>query len=312
MALALGLALAPPPAAAQPREGLSPAEQARSQMLFEEGRKLREAGRCDQAIDKLKASQALAPAVGTLLNLADCHQDLGQTASAWARFEEASALAQQAGDARRAQYARERADAVEATLSRLEIQVTRPAPGLVVTRDGQPVSEAELGLAMPVDPGTVEVEARAPGFTTWREAVVVGRDGAEVRIDVPPLEAIEREDPGLSTRAILGYSLLGVGGAALIAGTILGVRSRLLDGRSDAFCPTDPDVCLPEASAIRDDARAHEIAAIVTLSAGGAAAAIGAGLLWLAADTDPTATANVAVTPWVGPGTLGASVSTRF
>ena len=57
---------------------------ATAEALFTEGRALATSGKCAEAIPKFQASQKLDPGVGTLLNLAECYEQVGKTASAWA------------------------------------------------------------------------------------------------------------------------------------------------------------------------------------------------------------------------------------
>src|SRR5205085_209589 len=49
-------------------------------VLFDEGRKLLEEARYDEACPKFLASARLVRSSGTLLNLADCYEHLGRTA----------------------------------------------------------------------------------------------------------------------------------------------------------------------------------------------------------------------------------------
>lgn len=287
---------------------------ASAEVLFEQGVALRKDGRCEQAIPKLEASQRLGPAVGTLLNLADCHQTLGQTASAWVRFKEAAAIARREGDGRRARFAEASAAKLTPRLSRLRIEVTAAAPELVVRRDGREVPREELGVAVPVDPGPVVVDVVAEGYHPWSETVTVPREPSQLVVTIPALEPLPPPpappaiEPGLGPTSIAGISLLAVGGASLLAGLGVGIRSRVLDGASDDYCPESPDVCLPEAAELRDDARRHEIAAIVLLAAGGAVAAVGGVLVW----TDRAGAAEASLSPMVGPTTAGLSLSGRF
>src|SRR5258706_2634131 len=66
------------------------ADKAAAQTLFDDGRKLMAAGKFGEACPKLAESQTLDPGVGTPVNLADCYEPGGQTASAWTAFLEAA------------------------------------------------------------------------------------------------------------------------------------------------------------------------------------------------------------------------------
>jgi len=51
------------------------------------------------ACPKLEESQRLDPALGTLLNLADCREQEGNVATAWSLFRDAESLARRGGHA---------------------------------------------------------------------------------------------------------------------------------------------------------------------------------------------------------------------
>ena len=99
LALASGLAL-PRWAAAQ--------DTTKADETFHAGRELMKDGKFADACPKFEESQKLDPGLGTQFNLADCQEHLGKLASAWANFGDAASRAKAAGQAERAQAAKER------------------------------------------------------------------------------------------------------------------------------------------------------------------------------------------------------------
>ncbi len=58
-------------------------DRAAARALFDEGRQLMAAERYDAACPKFEAARKLAQSTGVLLNLGECYERLGRTASAW-------------------------------------------------------------------------------------------------------------------------------------------------------------------------------------------------------------------------------------
>ena len=150
-----GLALLASMAVAPVARAQTGADKAAAEALFDEGKRLREAKRYSEACPKFADSQRLDPAVGTLLNLALCYKEAGQTASAWSTYREAAAQAAAAHQADREQLARDEAAALETKLTKLVIEVSPEVarvPGVEVKRDGAVVPSGLWGVAAPVDP----------------------------------------------------------------------------------------------------------------------------------------------------------------
>jgi hypothetical protein len=217
---------------------------AMAEALFDEGRKLLDEGRLDEACAKLEASRKIDSGVGTLLFLGECYERAGRFASAWARFREAASLAGAAKDNRES-VAAERASKLESLLFRLKIAAPDRVPGLVVSLDGEPIPEASLGVALPADAGDHTVEATAPGHRPWSRTLSLPKTGGSETVSVPPLEPAPREpertpappvERGPNGVVVGGAVLAGLGGAALgVAGALVGVASgRYSD--ADAFC----------------------------------------------------------------------------
>lgn len=166
------------------------ADLATAEALFGDARRLMAADRYPEACPKLEESERLDPSIGTELNLASCYQHVGHTASAWAMFLKVAGEARAAGQSARERVARERASALEPTLSRLVLVVKKDTapPGLVVKRDGDFVGSAQWGTALPVDPGVHAISADAPGKKHWGANVSVPPAGQTVSVPVPSLD----------------------------------------------------------------------------------------------------------------------------
>src|SRR3954470_1550968 len=155
--------------------------------LFVEGRRLSAEQRFADACARFEASMTLSPRLGVALNLADCYEHVGKSASAWVAFGEAAALARRLADPREA-FALQRRDALVPRLSRLRIALSGAAIGsLSVARDGVRVEPAAYGVEVPVDPGPHVVDVTAPGRRPWSANIVVS-DGEVATVEIPELE----------------------------------------------------------------------------------------------------------------------------
>ena len=160
-----------------------------AQTLFDQAKKLMTQGAYIDACPKLEESQRLDAGSGTLLNLGDCYEHQGKTASAWSRFVEAAESARAAGKVERERVARERASALLPRLSRVVINVrnSETTAGLEVKRDSVPVERSQWGVPVAVDPGQHTVTASAPARASWETKVVVQGAGQTVTVVVPLL-----------------------------------------------------------------------------------------------------------------------------
>jgi hypothetical protein len=240
--------------------------------LWIEGKRLVDSGDIAAGCKKFEQSLALIPKLGTRLNLADCYEKLGSTASAWDMFRAATEQAHEQADDREA-FARERAAALGPRLSRLTIGNPRGSvPGLQVTRDGAPIPASALDQALPVDPGEHIIAASAPDHQTWETRVMIQGDHQMTTVTIPPLERIGAPPPppvaaaatptavpkaaeDLSVQAapaargssgktlrIAGLAAGGVGVVGIAAGVYFGVRAKsLADQVSGRFVTADDE-----------------------------------------------------------------------
>lgn len=282
-------------------------DRAVAETLFDEGRKLLEEGKLDEACAKLEASNRMDPAVGTLLNLGDCNERRGRLASAWSNFRAAMSLALTRNDTARADFARKRSEAVQPRLSTLTLSVVSPAPGLRVKRDGVAVDDAAWGTALPIDAGAHVIEAQAPGKKTWTTKIVVAEGSpSSTVVKIEPLGAdsstpvVGENQPvpaasgtGSSPVRTLGYVGAGLGAIAIGAGIYFAIHARSVWNEAIPHCNTS-NRCDDTGFALNADARRNGNLATVTLTIGVVLAAAGTLAILLGPSRSPSPSATPA------------------
>jgi hypothetical protein len=293
-----------------------------AETLFEDGRRLAEAGKYPEACPKFADSQKLDPSAATLLNLANCLEKLGRTATSWATFKQAGSLATAVARNDYVATADRRANALFAKLARLIVSVPHALVGLVVKRDNAVLEHSEWGNPIPIDAGSHVLTATAPGYASWVSAVDIAQDGIEVSVVVPQLEAlpapryapaappstekaatptpdvavaVTNPTPGPSrsadSRHVIGLVVGSAGLASVGVGVVFSAvalsKYHALQSATASACEWDNQtVCnpqmLPQLSAERDDERTAGAAATWTLGLGAAALIAGAAI-WITA-----------------------------
>ena len=158
--------------------------------LFEKGVADMEAKQFASACPALEESQRIDPRPGTLFTLAECLAQWGKVASAVARYQEYVDLVpllspqQQARHRDRVARARAELAKIKPTVPTLTLVLPASAPaGSTVTRNGETLGNAALGLPLPVDPGGYEIVTRAPGVSERRANVTLELGDAK-RLDL--------------------------------------------------------------------------------------------------------------------------------
>jgi len=310
------MALIPGVALAQGSAG----NKAAAEALFEEGRSLMQKQQYQEACSKLEASQNLDSGLGTLMLLSDCYEKTGRTASAWATFREAAAVARGKGDEEREKVARARADALEPNLAKLVVQgaeSTMKLSGLEVKMAGQAVPRAQWGTPIPVDPGAVDFEVSAPGYKPWTLQAQVVPGPSQTAIDIPELQPLQPDAAGTegepantsggsaagqdagsqgaptesggtlkTTGLVLGIAgIVGVG-----VGTYFGLSAKSKNDESNDNC--SKTVCQTQDGLdARKDAQAAATTSTIAFVLGGALLATG-GVLYFMDDSNEGASAS--------------------
>jgi hypothetical protein len=301
-------------------------DKAAAEALFDEGRKLMAERQYTQACAKFQASQGLDPGVGTLLNLADCFEKAGRTASAWAQFRETISAAHKAGSAERERVARQRAQQLEPKLSYLTI-VTSKQANVSVTRDGVEIEAAVLDTAIPIDPGTHVIAASGEGKRSWSSQVSVGEqaDHASITIPVladepiapPPMAAVELPAPPPTTavsqpvaerssgdtQRVVAVVAAAIGVVGVATGTVFGIKAA--SSLSDAKTHCDPyPHCAGKGAELAKDAQNSGTISTIAFIVGGVGLVSGAILWFSAPDGRADARHDASAALDVGPGTI--------
>jgi len=292
--------------------GADPEAVQKAQMLYDAGLKQLESKNYKDACPKFLESRRLDNTkIASLIALAKCHDQAGQTASAWARYRELTVEFKKAGNADGEKAATNRADELEKILSKLQINATADVPGLIVRRDGNDVSKAELGGPVNADPGVHVIEATAPGYEVWQTTVTVGEKNDLRTVTIPGLVAKPTPTNALRPAA---FAVGGVGVAGLVLGGVFGGLAMSTKSELAKLCPNN---ACPAGNGGQDklaSAKTKGLISTVGFSVGGAALATGVVLFVLstrgsAPKKDEPKTSFV---PTFGPGFAGLSTIGSF
>lgn len=284
------------------------AQTAIAEKLYQEGIELAQKGSFAEACPKFQASYELDAQVGTLMALAACNVELGKTASAWGEYNEAASLARRQDKPAVAEVAQKAAAELRPRLSLLAIKIDKALPNMVVTLDGKVVPRGALGDELPLDPGSHELRAEAPGHVDWVEQLTVPKGPNTTSVSIPALEAIKTEAPrpvvvtaGLNDNQVIGYTIGALGLAGLAIGTIFGIIATVETNNADENCINR--FCTQEGLDGHDRALAFAHISTIGFAVGGAG--IGTGLILILTAPDPVADAEDEEAPKEGAWMIG-------
>jgi hypothetical protein len=302
---------------------------AAAQGLFNDAKKLMADEHWAEACPKLEESERLDPEIGTLFNLANCHEHIGRTATAWAEFLEVAATAKARAQTAREKAARDRAAALEPKLTRMTISLTTEPPGLSISRDGEVVGRGQWGAPVPVDPGDHLIVATAPGKHRWEKSLRIAADTKNVDLGVPtladepplaplvvvaplpppapvPIAPAPTEPPRGQTQRTSGLIVAGAGIVSLGIGAVFGLSSKAKHDDSDPHCDGN-NHCDATGVSLRDDAIQAGTISSIGFGIGGAALFTGA-VLFFTAPTGKAQSARIQASPLIGQNSSGLSV----
>jgi hypothetical protein len=300
-ALPLALVLASGTALAQDRE-------ADAERLFREGQKLLEERRFGEACPKFEQAYNKDRQLGTLINLAFCHKEQGAIWYAWLEFREAEVKAHELNRLDRRDFAKQRLVELEKQLPKLVVDNPQKVALTDVLVEDRKVWEAERGTAFAAEQGQRKFVFRAKGKKPATALINVTGSNKVQHVVVPDMEdgspdppppvasndgaagdgakgadAAVKPDPDAgSLQRTLGWVAIGVGGAAVVVGSITGLITLSSPCSSGKAC--DPDM--------RDSARTTGTISDVSFILAGLGVGGGIALLLTAPAAAPGAPAS--------------------
>jgi hypothetical protein len=141
--------------------------------LFLQAEKDEDNGNWQSALEKLRTVAELRLTAGVRFHVALCQEHLGLIAAALSSYTQAANQAHQEDARDVLRLVGRRVAALDPRVPRLSVHVYSDAPDAVVTLDGSRLDTASLGEPIPVEPGSHELLATAPGHTPAKAIVTM-------------------------------------------------------------------------------------------------------------------------------------------
>ena len=295
-------------------EDASAAETAAARSLAVEGLKLAQAGNCADAVPKLERAEKLYHSAVVASRLGECYVSVGRLVEGTEILRKTLREPQPAEPTPALSKALERAqralDSAKPRIAGLTVKVAA-VQDMTVKIDGNVVASALVDTEIPSDPGEHAIDVSAPGFLRSSTRVSVGEgekksvtvtlsrdpNAALVPVVAPavagptkadastqPARSGERRAPASPARAperapnhTAAYVALGVGGAALATGGVLGVLTLQRHKELKSQCPKD--TCTLQQRDELDSAKRLGTFSTVAFGVGGAGLVLGTVLL---------------------------------
>jgi hypothetical protein len=206
-------------AGASAQDGATTEQVAQARALFEEGLRLADGGRAEEAEDRFRRSLAIYPSPNAAFNLAYLLGERGEVVEATELYQQVASMASAPMELRR--EAGRRAQALAPRVARLTISLTGATDGVSVRVGHRELSPAALGVPVPIDPGPQQIDAlrAAETVASMRVSLAAGQSGS-VTLDVPPPPGI-LESPWLWTvvAVVVVGAAVGIGVGVALSGT---------------------------------------------------------------------------------------------
>lgn len=172
--------------AGTPARAASPENRAAAQKHLSQAQELKKQRQLAAACQHLEEAERLDPKLPTLIELAECSEQLGKLVEAQAQWALARDRAKRDEKPQSRARAESRLAAVEKRVAHLTLQLAPNAPaGTQVLRDDVPLEPASLTSALPLNPGEHVIVVKLAGHDDAKYAVKLG-DGDTQSLLIAP------------------------------------------------------------------------------------------------------------------------------
>lgn len=297
-----------------------------AELLFNRGVEQMNTENYESGCASIAESHRIEPLPGTLFTLATCMDRWGRIATAMALYGDYLAVYDKIAPERkskqgeRPKVAEKRRQELQPDVPSLKVVLPLNAPaGTTVMRNGKELPSAEIGVALPVDPGTYVITTQAPGGLVWERQITIEKGQQKTlklevkepppavapRLEITPSDQRKvgsREVPRANDQRTAGYIASGFGAAGLVVGVMMG---GLMFGKKDAIDQhCGMAIGAPEDRCDSEGLRAARAAKVLGIgSAVGVAlglVGLGSGVLLFTTNPQSNRTKVVSKRSWIG------------
>jgi len=181
----------------------SPENRAAAHQHLNQAEELKKKGQLGEACKQLEEVERLDPQLPTLIELAECSEQVGNVAEAQAQWSAARDRAKHDEKPQSRARAEARLAAVQKRVAHLTLQLAANAPaGARVLRDDVPLEPASLAGALPMNPGDHLIVVKLAGHDDAKYAVKLA-EGANQTLPIAVGPATGAQSPPPSSPAAL-------------------------------------------------------------------------------------------------------------
>jgi len=182
-------------------------------------------GHCDDAIQMLKQAIAIHETGEAFLYIGECEATQGRLIAAVAAWKHGEEVAQKQKDKSHREAIEKKRKAAEARIPTLRLELPDGVNDAEVSLDGEPVAADALAEPMQVDPGTHQIEAKAPGRKAFSKKLEVEEE-AKISVSIELPEEVKSKPVVVRSSGVpLGTWIAAGASVALVGGGVFAFLS---------------------------------------------------------------------------------------